>query len=205
MITKFQKLWFSVFILCLIIWFLSSSQYLAIAKYKKRWLLDVNQNREVLFSLKENEKIKSEIFELEEILLNKESTKAKNEFVNERYKKMLNDLALSDVEWEWFLLTISWNIKVSNLIDLINILWFANAKAISVNNIRVNSESFFSVINNAILLNWEILSPILKIAIVWDRKEIEKYFNGNDWIIKNLKNVWIEASLESFDNIKISK
>ena len=175
MITKFHKIWISIFIVSSIIWFLAASQYLTISSNKNRILLDVNQNREILISLKENEKIKWKIANLEDLLSSKQNSKSKNDFVKESYLQLLNDLAKTDIDWQWLVLSISWDIDISILIDLVHTLWFANAKAVSINNIRINSSSYFSLIGDIILLNWEVLSPPLNFSIIWEQNELKKY------------------------------
>jgi len=205
MITRFQKIWASIFIICGLIWFLLISQYLAISKKKNELLLDVNKNREILISLKENEKIKWKIFKLKKLFENKQNIKEKNDFIEKRYYELLNNLAKTDINWEWLFLTLSWGFNISSLIELIHVLWFANAKAISINNIRINSKSYFSLINDKILLNWELLWPILNFAIIWNKKEFKKYFSQSEWILKRLKERWINADVQFIEMLKISK
>ncbi len=206
MITKFHKIWISIFIVSSVIWFLWASQYITIANNKNRTLLDVNQNREILISLKENEKIKWKIHDLKDLLSNKQNSKSKNDFVKKSYEKLLKDLAKTDIDWEWLILTLSWDIDISSLIDLVHTLWFANAKAISINNIRINSNSYFSLINdNIILLNWEPLSSPMIFSIVWEQSELKKYLTQADWIQSKLKERWILTEAEFADILKISK
>lgn len=205
MITKFHKIWISIFIVSSIIWFLAASQYLTISSNKNRILLDVNQNREILISLKENEKIKWKIANLEDLLSSKQNSKSKNDFVKESYLQLLNDLAKTDIDWQWLVLSISWDIDISILIDLVHTLWFANAKAVSINNIRINSSSYFSLIGDIILLNWEVLSPPLNFSIIWEQNELKKYLTQEDWIQTKLKKRWIVAEVEFMDILRISK
>ena len=202
MITKFHKLWVNVFLICFLIWFLFSSQYLTIAD-DKRWLLDVNQNREILFSLKENEKIKLEIDKLNEILLNKRDTKLKDEFMMERFNQLLSELALTEVQWEWFILIMNWKVNVSSIIDLVSTLWFANIEAVSINDIRINSKSYFWVVGDDIMLNWINLGDELTVKIIWEKQDLEKYLLESEWIIKHLKDIWINTKVEYLDKLII--
>ena len=204
MITKFHKFWISIFIISVIVWFFWMSQYSAIQKKNSRHVLNVNLSQEILRKLRENEDIKAENEKLENILIDKKSASKKNEYVKEKYDNLMKDLAYTDVEWEYVKLELNWEVDVYSLTDLIHTFWFANAKAISINKNRINSRSFFSLIENEVYIDWNKISSPINIEVIWDKKQIEKYLTQPDWIIKHLedKGVIVNFFLKDFFRIE---
>lgn len=205
MLTRLHKLWILIFILSVTLWFFWATQYLLVSKTNDRSLINLTSIREILISIKENQLLKFKINELQGLLQNKQNLKEKNSYLEKQYNEFLEKSAYTDIDWEWLEIILSWKVNVTILIDLIHTFWFWWVKAISLNNIRINSNSFLSLINDEILLNWISINNPIKISAIWDIEELKKYLFQPDWIIKHLKNKGITVEAEFFDVLRINK
>lgn len=205
MVTKKEKFWIISFVVSIIIWFLWVRQYLTVSNQDKRALLDVNTNRQILIWLRGNQELKEKLEKTHQLFNESQDSSEKNKYLINEYQNMSNDLWLTDVEWQGIVLTLTWDVDVKAIIDIVNTLWFAGVKAISVSDQRLNAYSYISKTSQGIIINWELIKPPIKIAMIWDKTELEKYLIQPDWIVKRLKDRKITAEAQFFDMYQLSK
>ena len=135
-----------------------------------------------------NESLKTDISDLEAQLLQySDQTSAYETLVAEIEKNELL-LGLKPISGPGLELSIDTDLTIEWLVDATNELWAASAEAISINNIRLTEISNgFSMLNDLLLLDGNIIEPPYEFKIIGDQDVLENLFLQPGGIFGNLE------------------
>lgn len=136
-----------------------------------------------------NEDLIKEIEDIEKQIEQFSNKAAANELVLKEIKKLKMLSGKVDVEGPGIRVIIDGDIEAIWLTDVINSLWNAGAEAISVNKIRLTSDTagFSDVGKKQILLSGNLIIPPYEVTAIGNKKLLEKALVQSGGIVSALK------------------
>lgn len=176
------------FVLWTIIWLVMAFQYNSKPLSPFDDVLEQQRDLEKILSLLEIEKneYEAKIIWYEKLL----SEQSKVSWMPSDYEELRNEAWLTEITWEWIEMSISWDISWSDLRDIVNVLRWSYAKAISIWRERILYNTSIIDLKDAILVGNIRMKPPINIKVIWEADIIKSQMTLNEglkWLLAKIK------------------